>query len=736
MAVTLLNSYWMPAGTTNISFSAGNYILLTCIDYGVPTSPTGAALTSLGSLNGRMDFYGGFATSTETNLAYDSGLPAQPMLLQVFSGVQSVSTTSNATVGAGASAYSFPVGSVSCGYYYGIASFCTLGDSGSSGMTQVESSTVDSFNQWFNTPTAGSAKTGSYTVSNTVGYGYFYWITLVPAPTAPIVTSNLSASISTITCSDATSGAVLSWTTLGAATVKISANGIILGTFGDGANSLTVYPNGTTTYVLTATNSNGTVTQSVTVTLSNTALTTTTVDGSVSWFNNQSNFAAGPYAVTYVTGSYEYEPGFGWTVNGNENIFIVNPNAPKIPGFYITDTPNAVISGSLWYDWGHDFAPDFGPDFYANSFGGQIVDNALNTGLANLLLAPGNTTLYGSQSACVAGNAGLSPSIYQHKGNAPIGIALNDNPYYDDYSGSPPVTYKLCGPGPIPLLAVSPSTGLQGTARTLSWTIGGNVTSASIDNGIGSVNIAGGSTTVSPTSTTVYTITTYDSASGITITYSATVIVLLPTSPQNLFVTGQCGGSIDLVWTPGTNHTNDIVQRSTDDITWTTIATIGPTVGYYADSTPTRGTVYYYRVAGYDGLSADNAYSNVVQSVAYSDPSAPTGLTVSTSGLIATLNWTTSGSAIGYNVFRGTTSGGESGTLINVFPVFTNFFIDYGPLEAGIEYYWVVKSYGYCYVNSAPSNEVSATPYPCQDAYAPITLPSTSWNAEDIPTGD
>lgn len=102
-------------------------------------------------------------------------------------------------------------------------------------------------------------------------------------------------------------------------------------------------------------------------------------------------------------------------------------------------------------------------------------------------------------------------------------------------------------PAPIATFIVSPATISSGETATLSWTTA-NATSATIDNGVGSQPLSG-STTISPTATTTYTLT----ANGIggTATKQATVAVM-PPKPQ-----------ISFVASPGT-----ITEGETSTLSW------------------------------------------------------------------------------------------------------------------------------------------------------------------------
>ncbi|MGD0905023.1 MAG: glycoside hydrolase family 44 protein, partial [Terracidiphilus sp.] len=88
-------------------------------------------------------------------------------------------------------------------------------------------------------------------------------------------------------------------------------------------------------------------------------------------------------------------------------------------------------------------------------------------------------------------------------------------------------------------------------------------------------------------------------------------------------------------------------------------------------------------------------------------PTAPTGLTAAGGNGLVTLNWTASTNATSYNVYRGTTAGGESTTPIAT-GVTAVTYVD-STVTNGTEYYYevaAVNSIG----TSGMSNEASATP--------------------------
>lgn len=88
---------------------------------------------------------------------------------------------------------------------------------------------------------------------------------------------------------------------------------------------------------------------------------------------------------------------------------------------------------------------------------------------------------------------------------------------------------------------------------------------------------------------------------------------MIPYQPQNL-AAQQANGNILLTWSASLAATGYIVQRSMDNVNFTTIATPGQ-VTQYLDSLPGIGIMYYYQVAA-TNISGTSTYSSVVQMVA------------------------------------------------------------------------------------------------------------------------
>jgi FtsP/CotA-like multicopper oxidase with cupredoxin domain len=83
-------------------------------------------------------------------------------------------------------------------------------------------------------------------------------------------------------------------------------------------------------------------------------------------------------------------------------------------------------------------------------------------------------------------------------------------------------------------------------------------------------------------------------------------------APSNLRVTGFTGTSIGLAWNDNSNNELGFyLERSTDGVNWTRIATRPRNTRTYTNTGLARRTLYYYRIQAYNA-SGTSAYSNVV----------------------------------------------------------------------------------------------------------------------------
>lgn len=143
---------------------------------------------------------------------------------------------------------------------------------------------------------------------------------------------------------------------------------------------------------------------------------------------------------------------------------------------------------------------------------------------------------------------------------------------------------------------------------------------------------------------------------------------------------------------------------------------MGITSTTYNDTAVTNGTIYYYKVAGANagGIGAKSGEASARPDAPIVPPGPPTLLTAASGNAQVTLTWAALTGAVTYNVYRGTSSGGQSGTPVAT--GLTALTVTNTGLVNDTTYYYKVAG-----VNTggtgARSNELSAKPQ------APITPP-------------
>ena len=214
----------------------------------------------------------------------------------------------------------------------------------------------------------------------------------------------------------------------------------------------------------------------------------------------------------------------------------------------------------------------------------------------------------GGVNFSVAGFSGAaSTTRFYSKGNYTLSLSVYNQPIGTDYSPNPygiaiTVNAPPQPPAPTVSFSVSPTSIISGGTSTLSWTVTGNVSSVSINKGIGSV-AASGTRSVSPTSTTTYTITAI--GEGGTTTRTATLTVYIP--PNVTF-------SLD---------SSAIIRNQCTTLRWTTTgdagsATINQGIGAVningnRQVCPTETLTYNINVSGLGGADSDSITLTVYQ---------------------------------------------------------------------------------------------------------------------------
>jgi len=281
------------------------------------------------------------------------------------------------------------------------------------------------------------------------------------------------------------------------------------------------------------------------------------------------------------------------------------------------------------------------------------------------------------------------------------------------------------GTTPIPTAPNAPTalTASAGSALvTLNWTASANATSYSVKR----ATTAGGPYTTVATGITGTTYTNTGLTNGTTYYYVVSAVNSVGESPNSVqasatpqatatvpaaptALTASSGSAlVTLNWTASAGATGYNVKRATTSGgPYTTVAT-GVTGTTYTNTALTNGTTYYYVVSAVNGAgeSANSAQASATPQAAVTVPAAPTGLTATAGNAQASLTWTASAGATGYNVKRATTSGGPYTTVATgvTGTTYTNT-----ALTNGTTYYYVVSA-----VNSAGestnSAQASATP--------------------------
>jgi hypothetical protein len=113
-----------------------------------------------------------------------------------------------------------------------------------------------------------------------------------------------------------------------------------------------------------------------------------------------------------------------------------------------------------------------------------------------------------------------------------------------------------------------------------------------------------------------------------------------------------------------------------------------------------------FATASTSSSDADSFIDKVAVTVLPNPPGAPGGLTATATSAQINLSWTATAGAVTYNIYRGTSAGGETATPL-VSGVTTTSYADTTAV-AGVTYYYTVTSVSSQNVESAQSTEVSA----------------------------
>jgi alpha-galactosidase len=190
-----------------------------------------------------------------------------------------------------------------------------------------------------------------------------------------------------------------------------------------------------------------------------------------------------------------------------------------------------------------------------------------------------------------------------------------------------------------------------------------------------------------------------------------------PPAPSEVTAVAQ-PQQVTVSWNAVPGATSYSVARALSYTPYGYIAT-GLTATNYTDLDVILGTNYSYVVFAGNSCtqSSQSAYVNATPML---PPPAPTGLTATTGGTSALLEWNAAATASGYNLKRSTSNSGSFAAVATNLAVL--LYLDTG-LLAGTTYYYVVSA-----VNLAGEspNSASAIAAPCAGALPP------GWSDQDI----
>lgn len=167
---------------------------------------------------------------------------------------------------------------------------------------------------------------------------------------------------------------------------------------------------------------------------------------------------------------------------------------------------------------------------------------------------------------------------------------------------------------------------------------------------------------------------------------------------------------VTLSWTAAAGATNyNIYQGTTENGESMTPVRAGVTGANVIIDGLINGTTYYFKVAAVGAAGISDLSEDISATPLLPIPVAPSGLTASAGTQQISLNWTAVGDATSYNIYQGTTTGGESETPIRT-GVTENSVVITG-LSAGVVYYFKVAAVNASGVGDL-SAEVNATPLP------------------------
>jgi hypothetical protein len=176
-----------------------------------------------------------------------------------------------------------------------------------------------------------------------------------------------------------------------------------------------------------------------------------------------------------------------------------------------------------------------------------------------------------------------------------------------------------------------------------------------------------------------------------------------PAAPSNLSLSGISSSQVTLNWSaPSSTAINQLLERSTDGVNWTTIATLPPLLNTYTDTTFNSSTNFYYRVVA-SNFTGQSPASNVAS---YSAPTAPGAPALAAAALSASqiqLYWTPADAAATSFTLQRSTDDINFTTIATGIVANSDSYLDSGQ-ATNTQYYY--RLYAVNTVGSSPASAI------------------------------
>jgi fibronectin type 3 domain-containing protein len=379
----------------------------------------------------------------------------------------------------------------------------------------------------------------------------------------------------------------------------------------------------------------------------------------------------------------------------------------------------------------------------ANATSYQVFRGTASGGQSSTPIASNVTSTQYTDSTGLAGGVKY---FYKVKGVNTTGVSgfSNEDSAIAAAATTPPATL----PAPTGLTTESGDTWIRLSWAAVSGAAKYNVYRGTAAGQVGSTPIATGITTTTFKNTGLtngvkyfYKVAGVNSAGAVGTLSSEISVTPNPVFAAPAEVSATPGDAlVTLNWSAVAGATGYNVYRGTSSGGQsTTPVASNVTATTFANTGLTNGTKYYFKVAALGAGGLVSPMSKEVYAIPIGIPTAPQNLTATGAPTKITLNWTAVAGASSYNVYRGTTSNGQSATPIATGIGGTSFHNS--GLTNGTQYFYKVAGVNANNVVGAMSNEASATPMVPPAAPTGLSAVgsdrqvSLTWNAVPDATG-